>query len=363
MYYQQEGVCSRYQLQTAGTMRRTIAASFHQVGVVAALGVVALVAACGPEAQVEPSTWSIVVLPDTQDYTESFEAILEAQVDWILENVDELEIRFVVHEGDIVDSNVEEQWEVARDQLGRLSGRVPLALSIGNHDMGVEAWADVRTSKIDDYFDWEGVAGETHRGGRYDDTMWNSYYYLTGEVADWMILSLEFGPRSKILEWADGVIADHPDRKVIILTHAYLYSDGTRYDWAQKGETQRWNPHSYELQPADPFSERRSVNDGQEMWDQLVSQHPNVRFVLSGHVLNDGVDRLTSIGNAGNEVHQLLANYQHQVVHQGQSRAETGFLRIMVFDEVSGSVRVRTYSPWLDQTLNDSDNLFSLPLR
>lgn len=331
-----------------------------RVPALVALAVVVLTAACGGEGQVASTTWSIVVLPDTQDYTESFEAPFEAQIDWILANIDALDIRFVLHEGDIVDFNEAQQWEVAQRQLGRLSGRVPLALSVGNHDMGVDDWADVRSSMIDDYFDWEGVADEPYRGGRYDGTLWNSYYYLAGDRADWLILSLEFGPRTKVLEWANAVIEDHPERLVIVLTHAYLYSDGTRYDWEQKGETQRWNPHSYGLRPLEPSSESRSVNDGEQMWSQLVSKHSNVRFVLSGHTLNDGVGRLTSTGNAGNYVHQLLANYQHQVVHDGESRGDSGFLRIMEFDETTGSVQVRTYSPWLDQVLDDSDNRFTL---
>jgi hypothetical protein len=345
------------------TVTKTIVAKFRQAGLVVALGALALIAACAGEGEVGSNAWSIVVLPDTQDYTESFEDPFESQIDWILDNIDALDIRFVLHEGDIVEFNEVEQWRVAQRQLGRLSGRVPLALSIGNHDMGIEEWADVRSSKIDDYFAWEELADKSNRGGRYDDTIWNSYYYFAGDVTEWLILSLEFGPRSNVLQWADDVIANHPEHDVIVLTHAYLYSDGTRYDWGRKGESQRWNPHSYDLQPPEAASESRSVNDGEQMWNQLVSRHPNIRFVLSGHTLNDGVGRLTSTGDAGNEVHQLMANYQHQVVHNGQSRADSGFLRVMEFNEEGGAVQVRTYSPWLDQSLDDPDNLFTLSLK
>ena len=58
-----------------------------------------------------------------------------------------------------------------------------------------------------------------------------------------------------------------------------------------------------------------------------------------------------------------MANYQHQVVHNGQSRADSGFLRVMEFNEEGGAVQVRTYSPWLDQSLDDPDNLFTLSLK
>ena len=65
------------------------------------------------------------------------------------------------------------------------------------------------------------------------------YTFRTGGVK-WLVLSLEFGPRDSVLAWAGAVIDAHPRHKVIINTHAYLYSDDTRM-----GSGDKWLPESY----------------------------------------------------------------------------------------------------------------------
>ena len=46
------------------------------------------------------------------------------------------------------------------------------------------------------------------------------------------------------MQWANDVLAKYPERTAILLTHAYLYNDNTRYDYAAKGKSQAWTPHS-----------------------------------------------------------------------------------------------------------------------
>ncbi|UCG56230.1 MAG: hypothetical protein JSU70_15345 [Phycisphaerales bacterium] len=36
--------------------------------------------------------------------------------------------------------------------------------------------------------------------------------------------ALEFGSRNKVLDWANQVVTDHPHRRVIVVTHDYMYS-------------------------------------------------------------------------------------------------------------------------------------------
>ena len=89
------------------------------------------------------------------------------------------------------------------------------------------------------------------------------------------------------------------------------------------------------------------------MWDKLVSKYPNILFVFSGHVLNGGVGTLVSIGEQGNKVYQMLANFQDGV--KGTNRGQTGFLRIVDIDVKKKQVKVDTYSPYL----TDAKNRFS----
>jgi len=60
------------------------------------------------------------------------------------------------------------------------------------------------------------------------------------------------------------------------------------------GEGDRWLPQKYGL---GKDTGENAVNNGEQMWDKLVSKYPNILFVFSGHVLNSGVGTLVSIGD------------------------------------------------------------------
>lgn len=300
----------------------------------------------------ESDAWTIVVLPDTQDYTESYPEILAHQVDWILAQREVLDIRFVAHLGDIVQRDTPVQWEVAQAQLGRLSGHVPFCLPPGNHDL--YGGGERRSSLIDEYFTWSAL-GESHeRGGQFDPaSIWNTYHVIDGNGGPWLMLGLEFGPRRAVLEWANDVVAAHPDHAVMMVTHAYLYVDDRRYDWSRFGRVQAGNPHAYALD---------DVTDGEQMWQGFVSRHRNTRLVVSGHARKQGVGRRTSSAIYGDRVHELLSNYQRGVVHRNQRRGRSGYLRVLHVELDDRRIDVATYSPWRGTWLNDEDNRFVLEL-
>src|SRR5437868_9885234 len=56
------------------------------------------------QAQVQNGDFSIVVLPDTQYYSESYPAILNSQMQWIVNNAAALNIQMVLGVGDIVNN-------------------------------------------------------------------------------------------------------------------------------------------------------------------------------------------------------------------------------------------------------------------
>ena len=121
-------------------------------------------------------------------------------------------------------------------------------------------------------------------------------------------MSLEWGPRDETLAWADGLLTQHSDRTALLTTHVYTYSDGSRYDWAAKGTAQEHNPHSDSYGFSTPHDGTENVNDGQEIWDKLVSKHANASMVFSGHLPWAGA-RQTAIGDHGNVVHEMVAAY------------------------------------------------------
>ena len=146
-----------------------------------------------------------------------------------------------------------------------------------------------------------------------------------------LIISLECKPRDNVLEWANNVVIENPDHRVIILTHAYLNSNG-----------RRMNRMGYKIKG----------NNGEEIWEKLVKKHKNIFMVLCGHVTGEAV--LTSTGDHGNQVHQILSDYQH--LHNGGE----SWLRYMVFEPEANKIGIYTYNPALDTFNNSPSSRFDL---
>ena len=70
--------------------------------------------------------FTIIVLPDTQYYLESYPWVFDNQTQWIVDNIENMNIIFVTHLGDVVDEwNDLDQWENANRSLSTLDGNVP----------------------------------------------------------------------------------------------------------------------------------------------------------------------------------------------------------------------------------------------
>jgi len=189
-----------------------------------------------------------------------------------------------------------------------------------------------------------------HFGGAFEEgKMDNVWYSFKAGGLEWLVLCLEFGPRNMVLDWAGKIIDSHPTYKVIINTHAYMYSDDTRM-----GTNDYWLPQEYGI---GKDTGENTVNNGEQIWDKLIKKYPNILFVFSGHVLNDGTGTLVSTGIHGNKVYQMLANYQDGV--EGAIRGKNGFLRIIDINVKEKQIDVKTYSPYLREYKLDKEHQFS----
>jgi 3',5'-cyclic AMP phosphodiesterase CpdA len=293
--------------------------------------------------------WTLIALPDTQYYSSTYPQIFDAQTQWIVDNKTERNILYVVHEGDIVDNDVDNQWTNASHSMHLLDLNVPYVLAMGNHDYpGAGGAISRETTLFDKYFsltslDWQPTFKGTYEPG----SVSNSFHLFEVNGETWLIVSLEFGPRDAVLAWADRVLKANTSANAIVLTHAYLYSDGTRFDHLTRTD-QAFNPHTYGVE-----ARAGGVNDGEEIWQKLILNNPNVRLVLCGHVHAES--HLTSTRDAGPPVHQILADYQDD------GQGGDGYLRIMTF-QPNGAINVSSYSPYLKQYRTDAENLFTLSL-
>jgi hypothetical protein len=298
-----------------------------------------------------PGSWTLVVLPDTQGYSQYYPELFKDQARWIVANKDRYNIKYVLHLGDIVNVNTALQWTNAQAALFMLDGEVPYALAPGNHDYST--YVAPRSTLFNEFFPlakyqaWPTFGG-VREAGRLD----NSYHLFNAGGVDWLVFALEFGPRNGTVAWASQIASNYPAHKKILITHAYLYNDDTRYDWPTKGTTQTWNPHDYGT-AGDPDG----TNDGEELWQKLIKVHTNWVMILNGHVLNDGLGRLSSTNDFGDVVHQMLVNYQMQPLG-GEAR-----LRLIEFRPDGQTVQIKAYSPLLGDYRTDTQNQFMLRLQ
>lgn len=292
------------------------------------------------------SPFTLVILPDTQFYTTkvygSFggtPGMFTQQTQWIIDNKTQTNIAFVMHEGDCTQDNLEIEWQRARGSMSLLDGVVPYAVAVGNHDGLVNKMND--TTLFNKYFSVTNYEDSPSFGGVFEaGHMDNSYHFFSAGGLDWLVLSLEFGPRDEVLAWANTVVSNHPDRRVILVTHTHVYTDNTLHG-------------TFRYHGAKPTDYGRE-NDGTHVWQKLIRHHPNFAFVFNGHVHENGngQGRLVKIGDHGNKVFQMLCNYQFN------ANGGAGLLRYVTFYPEEDRFEAKSFSPVLNRFITDPANEF-----
>ena len=272
-------------------------------------------------------SFSFVVLPDTQGYvTEKTEPYFVSEIDWILDHRESWNIAFVSHVGDIVDDyKSDPQWEIARRNMLRLSGKLPFGFSVGNHDMLSKG----ESLKFQETFPSSLFEKEDWYGGQINNNA-DSYQLITAGGMDFLILHLECNAPDDVLKWADEVLEKYSDRRAMITTHMYLgpldkpQASRDYYD-APKGRM-RWHK-----------THGQQGNTPQQMWDKCFSKHRNLFLICCGDQSRSQAMHQTVRGNHGNQVHECLSDYRD------------GYFRIYRFEPKENRIVVMTYSPHLQK--------------
>ncbi len=194
--------------------------------------------------------FTLIVLPDTQGYADvrhketqkHWPSIADqrscffTQTDWIRKNKQRLNIAMAIHVGDITQTDHDEEWKIADAAFKTIDKHVPYVLCSGNHDMGYSPQhrktTYSRASRFSVYFPpsrfTRNPLYEPHFGSqkhvhfREEGQIDNYYLYLRAGGMRFLILSLEFKPRDETLAWANKVVTQHSDYRVIVVTHSYL---------------------------------------------------------------------------------------------------------------------------------------------
>ncbi|HTL11224.1 MAG TPA: metallophosphoesterase [Bdellovibrionota bacterium] len=278
----------------------------------------------------DATSFTVVLLPDTQYYSKQLPEAFQRQTQWIEDHASELNIKMVLGLGDVVDNgSLPAQWNNAMKALQVLhDGPVPFFLAIGNHDYKAATPKTRDATQFNAhlgpaYYKDQATYGESMDGG-------NENFFGTVHAGerDYLVLTLEFSPRDSVLKWASHVVESHPDQDVIVIMHSYLFTDNTRMSACA-----RYSKALYGLS---------QDNDGEEIWDKFASKYPNIKLVLNGHIPQGGTGRRFDLGENGNLVNEILSDYQNE------PNAGNGWLRLMTFYPDQNRIDVKTYSPYLD---------------
>ncbi|MEM6910093.1 MAG: metallophosphoesterase [Verrucomicrobiota bacterium] len=333
-----------------------------------------------PCASPDPTAWTLVLLPDSQFYSESDQAneLYHCMLQWITRQREAQSIRAVLHLGDHVQHpHARDQWARAHASLSLLDGELPLFCALGNHDYGQVHVADSRHTLANDYLTLHQnpATARAHLASYRAGEIQNAAYHLAAGGELWLLLVLEFGPRAKVLQWARHVLQAHPHDRAILLTHDFIDQrsslvtpDGSSL---RTREDTPNSPAHYGLS-----QEPGGAATGEQVWQTLVHPHDRFQFVFNGHhkpycrsLQNELLENRSDIASgyrvdatpSGNRVHQILFNAQW-APHGGD-----GWLRLLRFQDHNRTVQCTTFSPWresldLPSQRRDPNHEFALRL-
>jgi hypothetical protein len=341
--------------------------------------------------------FTLAVVPDTQNYVDfnnqrasgyPFDAaeIFYEQMAYIARNVQSAggEIAFVTHVGDVwqhptdgmdpahrdlgLQSDLDSpavramapdertrsvEMAAARRGFGLIDGKVPFSVVPGNHDYDA-LWAVGPASApvfhyggLNNFNEVFGARSKLFRNKPWRVSAYNggadSATVFSAGGYRFLHLGFEYAPPDDVIAWAESVIRRHRGLPTIVTIHDHLDKRGQR------------KPYSFmDFKAAHP-----EHNDSEDLWQKLLSRHPQIFLVLSGH--QAGQSRRVDAGADAGKVWQLLADYQDRdqalrnvlgldaqaKVPRGIGLGD-GWMRLLEFD-FSGAMprmRVRTYSTY-----------------
>jgi len=312
----------------------------------------------------DPASSTFILFGDPQGYVkyDINQPIFELTTLWVADNVEHLNIKAVLCTGDLVEQNENnaldrrmlnqsstQMWESISRSVARIDGKVPFIACGGNHDYGFKH-SESYITNYPKYITFERnptyagcmVAEYPNREGH--ASLENAAFEF--EMPGWehriLVISSEFAPSAGAVKWArDLVTSDRfKDDYVIYLTHSYLHAKSAKYtDNEGYWVTQQEGNHS-----------------GKMLWENLISQVPNIRLVICGHTGRPSPDKDLEKDNELSVAYRVDTNTAGKKVHQMEFNVQTlgggwegnggdGWLRILEFMPDGKTIKVRTYSP------------------
>jgi hypothetical protein len=295
--------------------------------------------------------FTLVGLPDTQNYSSDFPEQFIAQTNWVALNQNALDIRYVSHYGDLVnDSDQPYQWVNADAAMSVLDASgVPYGVCPGNHDITPSGGVGQPYTPIP-YLQNFGPARFQDREwfGGSSPTGMSSWSFVDAGGLTLLQIHLDCDTPVRELAWAQAVLDRHRDVPAMVTTHRYL-QDAEDYTSGVPVVASGRYPRSWYL-IEDVYHPEGIQSEDFYLW--FLRRNPSIFMVTCGHFHEEF--RQTSPNVRGLPIHEILADYQDD------PNGGDGWMRIMRFDVAAGTIDVDTYSPTLSAVRTAPESDFTL---
>lgn len=283
----------------------------------------------------DEDNYNFVLIPDTQNTVKFKKDVMDQAVDELIATADELNVKGVIHLGDVVENNNDGvQYDTAREIFYQIpDAGIRFLVQPGNHD----GWASGTTNYWNSF-------GENSKIFE-DRTAWyltnhgySSYMLVDAGSYTYLVISLactgsdpgannntSWDPAHEA--WLKEVLETYPNCPTIVTTH----------DLQNCSDTE---PSAIQLS-----------SNGEKLWN-LVKGYDQVFMMVGGHSHGAGVQTLTN--DNGKPVISILTDYQF--AYNGGN----GLFRYLEFDEDQNQIYYSSYSPYAASLPEEEKSFFDV---
>ena len=293
----------------------------------------------------EAKDYSIAVIPDPQVMTHWLQGNLPSISEYIIEKDKTHNVAMTICVGDNADGvatshpqyDMDYQLTAIKNEYNKLyNAGIPWVTTPGNHDYDDNKPSARKLTYYNKYFNHDEIKKYDYFGDVYQEGQTqNAYYTFEEGGVKYLVVGLEFGADDNVLKWANEVVANYSDHRVIVYTHAYIAGEGEIID---KQSIHR--PSGYGFANG-------ACNDPIEIFDEFIKKHENIFMVLSGHVPSDNILLKESTGIHGNKIMQFLIDAQGIMMTGCES-----LVSMLTFDELNQKLYINFTSTTTQELFN-----------
>ncbi len=260
------------------------------------------------------NTFTIVWITDTQFLSQIYPSDNDKACNWIVNNAAALNLKAVIHTGDLTNNANDDEFTNAARSMGiLLSNNIPYCWCAGNHDAYVsQNYQAFKTSTMN---------GKPYWVSDYNSGM-NTAISFNYSNTNFLLIDIAYNADNAALQWANNLLISHPTSWAIIGTHGYLDPENGYDSWANN------------------------------LRATVLDTHPNVFLTLNGHFHPVGLYAArTTVGNRT----EMFFNRQDQDGYEGAAT-----IRLLTFNPTTNTIAVKTFNTLQNYYLTDPDNQFTL---